>query len=113
MPNRIIKESIWTSPNFNELSVYADRHFYRILMLADDYGCFESTPAIVRGKCYPLQESIRRGDVEKWQNELRDKNIIQSWIADGHEYSMFVTFDKHNDLNEQHTPLTPCPPWES
>lgn len=96
MANRIIKDSIWSSQNFNDLSVYAERHFYRILMLADDYGCFESTPAVVRGICYPLQESIRRTDVEKWQQELRDKNIIATWNDDGREYSVFVSFDKHN-----------------
>jgi len=82
-----------------------------MLLLADDYGCFESTPAVIRGKCYPLQESIRKTDVEKWQLELRDKSIIRSWVDNGHEYSMFVTFDKHNDLAEQHAPTTPCPPW--
>ena len=84
MPNRIIKDAIWTSPNFNELSVQAERHFYRVLMLADDYGCFESTPAVVRGICYPLQESIRRADIEKWQQELSDKGILQKLIDGGH-----------------------------
>lgn len=96
MANRIIKDSIYTSPNLNQLGVWAERHFYRVLMLADDYGCFESTPAVVRGICYPLQESLRSSEIEKWQQELRDKKIISTWTQDGHEYSAFLTFDKHN-----------------
>jgi len=120
MAGRVIKDSIYTSPNMNDLSVYAERHFYRVLMLADDYGCFESTPAVVRGRCYPLQESIRRTDIEKWQEELREKQILATWTENGHEYSMFVSFEKHNSkylVNDEGKPThrrrtTPEPPEE-
>lgn len=97
MANRIIKDSILTSPNFNRLSVHAERHFYRILMLTDDYGCFEATPDVVRGKCYPLQfRQISAKDVERWQNELGEKGILLFWIDDGRVFGIFRSFDKHN-----------------
>jgi hypothetical protein len=111
MPSRLIKESILTSPNLNSLSDLAERHFYRLLVISDDWGCFESTPAVVRGLCYPLKDSVAKEDVALWQKELEDKNIIKSWICNDRAYSQFVTFDKHNSLNEQHQPQTPAPPW--
>ena len=111
MSNRIIKESILTSPNLNELSDLAERHFYRLLVISDDWGCFESTPAIIKGKCYPLKEKVTRQNVESWQKELEDKNLIKSWITNDRQYSQFVKFAEHNDLSTQHTPTTPCPPW--
>ncbi len=96
MPNRIIKESIWTSPNLNKLSVYAERHFYRLLLAADDYGCFESTPAVVRGKCYPLKEKMSIKNIEEWQRELEAKNIIISWEDSERQFSIYRHFEKHN-----------------
>ena len=97
MANRIIKDSIWTSSNFNQLSVYAERHFYRILMLADDYGCFEATPAVVVGRCYPLQaRQISAKKVQDWQNELGRCGLIGYWSEDGRDFGVFLNFDKHN-----------------
>jgi len=96
MPNRIIKDSIWTSDNLNELSVYAERHFYRILLLVDDYGCFLSTPIVVKGICYPLKEDVKSSNIQEWQRELEEKNILVSWSEGGRRYSMFRSFDKHN-----------------
>lgn len=97
MANRILKDSIWTSPNFNQLSVLAERHFYRVLLLADDYGAFEATAAVVRGRCYPLQaHAVSERDVHAWQEELGQRGILEFWYAEGRLWARFVTFDKHN-----------------
>jgi hypothetical protein len=120
MPNRVIKESILTSPNFNQLSVHADRHFYRLLLVADDYGCFEATIAVVKGKCYPLKDDISRDDIAQWQNELIELGIIRTWSEDGRDYGIFLSFDKHNakyavtedGKPTRHRRRTPEPPDE-
>jgi len=119
MPNRIIKESINTSPTINALSVQSERHWYRLLLLADDHGCFEATPAIVRGKCYALQLcSISVEDVQSWQNELGQAGILRYWEHEMRIYGVFVTFDKHNTRysvtedgkSTRHRRKTPIPP---
>jgi len=54
MPNRIIKESARTSPTLAALSDAAERLFWRLVTMADDYGRFEADPYIVRGACVPI-----------------------------------------------------------
>ena len=110
MPNRIIKDSIWTSPNLNLLSDLAERHFYRILPLPDDFGCFESTPAVVKGRCYPLKDSVSPKDVRSWQDELEAAQLIVRWWVDNREYAIFPTFPKHQRLRALHQRKTPAPP---
>jgi AraC-like DNA-binding protein len=111
MPNRIIKDAIWTSDNLNKLSPHAERHFYRILLAADDWGCLEITPAIIKGKCYPLQQEITIEHVASWNKELTEHTILKHWEANNRVYAMFLTFDDHNETLEKHDPKTPCPPW--
>lgn len=113
MPNRIIRESIWSSPNLNELSHDAEMHFYRTLLASDDWGCFECTPLVLKGKCYPRREHITEKLVETWTNELISKNILRIWKDGDRLYAQFYNFDKHNPEIERHDPKTPCPPWLS
>jgi len=110
MPNRIIKESIWTSPNLNMLSPLAERHFYRLLPLPDDFGCFESTSLVVKGKCYPLQPQIKTSEIEKWQQKMVENGILHLWEADGRQFGQFVNWDKHQRVRSLHQRKTPIPP---
>lgn len=113
MPSRILKESIWTSPNLDKLSMGAERHFYRLLPLPDDYGCFESTPAVVRGRCYPLKSGLRSDDIIKWQDELDTNGLIARWTFGGREYAIFCSWDRHQYVrNGPHQRRTPEPPPE-
>ncbi len=112
LPSRIIKESIWTSPNLNQLSVAAERHFYRILPLPDDFGCFEATPDVVRGRCYPLKESVRSRDVEAWQSELELRRLIVRWMTGGRQYAIIPKWNKHQRIRSTHQRKTPEPPPE-
>ncbi len=110
MPNRIIKESIHTSPNLNNLSDLAERHFYRLLTLADDHGCFEATPSVIKGRCYSLKPKITAAKVEKWQGELTNVDIIRLWSDNGRIFGIFVTFAKHQRVRSLHRRKTPAPP---
>ena len=110
MPNRVIKESIWTSPNLNRLSDLAERHFFRILVLPDDFGCCEVTPPVVKGRCYPLKPLIAEQDIEAWQQELEDNGLIMRWVNGGRQYAYFPTFSDHQRIRAVHQRKTPCPP---
>lgn len=110
MPNRIIKESIWTSPNLAKLSPRAELHFYRLLPVPDDFGCFESTASVIRGRCYPLNESIRSTDIEKWQEELDQNDLIVRWESHGRQFAIFPTWERHQRIRSTHQRKTPEPP---
>ncbi len=118
MPNRIIKESILTSPTINRLSAQAERHFYRLLLLSDDHGCLEATPLVVRGRCYGLQPRITAKVVKGWQKELEEVGILRFWPDDERIFGVFCSFDKHNSKYSltddgkptRHRRKTPEPP---
>ncbi len=108
MPNRIVKESIWTSPNFNRLSCIAERHFFRLLPLPDDTGVFEATPSVIKGKCYPLKKNIKNEHIKKWNKELEEAGIIEMWHGgDGREYGRFVNWEKHQRIRSVKKPRYP------
>jgi len=112
MANRYIKDSIWTSENMNMLSVYAERHFERILLATDDWGCLEISPLILKGKCYPLKTDITPEQIADWNKELIKYEIIRDWVINNRQYAKFVKFEDHNEALEKHDPKTPCPPWQ-
>jgi hypothetical protein len=111
MSNRYIKDSIWTSVNFNKLSFEAEAYFYRILLATDDWGCLEIAPLVIKGKCYPLKKSVSESDISKWNQELVTNNLIRIWEDNNRQYAQFVKFADHNVGITKHDPRTPCPPW--
>jgi len=110
MPNRIIKESIWTSPNLNKISPLAQFHFFRLLPVPDDHGCFESTPDVVKGKIYPKMREVTEEQIRSWQDELEEKNILARWTDGEREFAIFITFSKHQRIRSLHQRKTPVPP---
>ncbi len=97
MPNRIIKESICTSENLNQLSVEAENLFYRLIVKADDFGCYYGNVKIVKNTCYPLRaDSIKDKQITSWLNELVNADLIIIYqAADGKQYIKLTKWEKH------------------
>lgn len=55
MPDRIIRERRKTDPMVDRLSDRAERLFWRLQVVADDYGCFDADPRVILGSCFPLK----------------------------------------------------------
>ena len=55
MPNRILKESICTSENIQQLSPFEEITFYRLMVNCDDYGRMDARPRILISKLFPLR----------------------------------------------------------
>ncbi|MCL6479326.1 MAG: hypothetical protein K6T65_13115 [Peptococcaceae bacterium] len=99
MPNRIIKESICTSENLDNLSPEEERFFYRLMVNCDDYGRHDARPQILRAKCFPLKmDHITNEDIESWLYALvREKLIILYRVGDK-AYLQFVTWERHQQI---------------
>ena len=96
MPNRIIKESICTSENLNNLSLEEEVFFYRLITQCDDFGRMDARPQILRAKCFPLRtDTIQQYDIESWLQALVRENLIIIYTVDGKAYLQMVTWDKH------------------
>jgi hypothetical protein len=109
MPNRIIKESIWTSPNLNKLDDQAELLFYRILPLPDDHGCFEADPDIIKGKCFPKKKNWTNEIICRHLTTLAIKRLVSFWVEKDRLYGFFHTWTDHQRIRSLHNRKTPEP----
>ena len=99
MPNRIIRETIRTSPTLNSITAEAHRLWSHLITVADDEGRFLSDAGIVLANCFPLKIGImRRGAVEKSLLELDRAGLIQLYYTEKRDrrYGQFVTWKTYN-----------------
>lgn len=83
MPNRLLRDGICTSDAINLLSSDAEVMFYRLLVVADDYGFMDARTAILKAQCFPLKESATLSKIEHWLNELSESKIIHRYVVEG------------------------------
>jgi hypothetical protein len=95
MPNRWLRDSILASRTLAGLSDFAERLFFRLLVVADDFGRFNSDPAIVRSVCFPLlTDAIKCGRIEKALDELIRSGIARFFLADSKVIGEIINFTK-------------------
>lgn len=94
MPNRIIKESICTSENIEQLSSFQETVFYRLLVNCDDYGCFDARVKVVASRLFPLKV-IRPAEIIKALNKLAEAGLIILYEAKGKPYLKVVKWSDH------------------
>ena len=100
MPNRLIKESICTSEDLNDLSPMAEILFYRLIVNADDFGCFYGNESIIKSKCFPLKsDDINCDQVDSWLDELDKHGLIIKYFGDnGRKYIKLASWEKHQQI---------------
>lgn len=96
MPNRFIKESIGTSETLALISGDEERHFWRLVVQADDFGRFDARPHVIRSRGY----SAMLGKVSEEESERRtlaldSAGLITLYENDGKRYGYFTTWQKH------------------
>ena len=110
MPNRILKDSICTSPNIDALSREAEVFFYRLLVQCDDYGRMDARPAILRAKCYPLQvDTVSQDDIRRWFAELVCAELIIPVLLKQNPNAGLKHFSHHLDLHRREVLLKQNP----
>lgn len=99
MPNRIIRESCRTSPTLDDLSDGAERLFWRLTTVADDFGRFESDPRILLSNCFPLKIGVLTvGMITEWYKELEACGLVQTYVCNGKHFGFFVTWEKYQSV---------------
>lgn len=86
MPNRMVRD--WTdSDKVNSLSPHAERLFIRLIMKADDFGCFYADPRLLKAHLFPLQlDSVRETDISRWITECEKAGLIAIYNANAKMY---------------------------
>jgi len=84
MPNRILRD--WTcSEIIDKLSTDAEVFFTRLIMKADDFGCFHANPKLIKSALFPLRD-IKDEKVSNLINELVHAEIIVHYEVKGKKY---------------------------
>lgn len=108
MPNRMLRD--WTrSDIMDKLSVEGERFFTRLIMKADDYGCYYGDPRLLRSDLFPLKDKVKEADVQKWRDECWKAQVIIVYTANGKEYLQIINFRQRLD---RHVPKFPMPTEE-
>ena len=99
MPNRMIKESICTSEQIDALTPFEETTFYRLMVNADDYGCFDGREKVLAARLYPLK-TINPADMRAAVDRLEAVGLIARYTVEGREYLHFPTWFNHQRLRQ-------------
>ena len=96
MPNRVIKDSIWSSPSLSKLSEKAQLHWPRWLLQPDDWGCFNADEDIIKGLVYPKMKSVTTKKILELRDEYNQSGMLFLWSENGRVWGYFISFEKHH-----------------
>jgi len=99
MPNRLIKESICTSQNLNELTPIEEIFFYRLIVNCDDFGRMDARPAILRARLFPLRtDNIKEDDIVNWLQSLVKQSLIDIYEVNEERFIQVRTWENHQQI---------------
>jgi hypothetical protein len=105
MPNRIIRESALTSATLYRLSDGGERLFWRLTLIADDFGRFESDPQVMKARCFPLWPDKKMSGmrVASLYGELEHAELVRTYVVDAKTYGFFVTWTRHQSKRAKYS----------
>lgn len=99
MPNRILKESICTSRDINQLSAEEEVFWYRLIVNCDDYGYLDADPAIIRAKTFPRRiDSVTNEAIVSWLKSLVILGMVEVFEKDGAFYLRLPSWRTHQQV---------------
>lgn len=107
MPNRILRD--WTdSDNVNKLSAGAEIFFTRLIMKADDFGCFYSDVRLLKAHLFPLKlDIIIETEVLDWVSECVKAGLILLYEVANKKYLEIVNFKQRLRTANRKFPAPP------
>ena len=100
MPNRIIKESTFTSDRIAELSDFEFRLWVGLITQADDLGRGDARPAIIKGRVFALRERVTNKDIASALHALAAGGCITLYEVGGRPYYLFPSWAEHQRVRD-------------
>lgn len=94
MPNRIVKESICTSENIDQLTPFEETVFVRLMVNCDDFGRFDGRAKILSSRLFPLKNITPDAMTEALQS-LVNADLVTVYEVDGKPYLFMNSWEKH------------------
>ena len=98
MPNRIIKESTFTSEKIAELSDFEFRLWIGLITQADDAGRGDARPAIIKGRVFALRNRVTIKEIDNALRALAAYSCICLYTVDGRPYYEFPNWAAHQRI---------------
>lgn len=76
----MIREGLLDSERYWSVTIEAQRMFFHMLLLADDFGCISVSPTFLRRRCFSDSPTAER--IAKLLNELIDVDLIRTYEVD-------------------------------
>lgn len=95
MPNRIIKESAFTSDKVAQLSDFEFRLWVGLITQADDAGRGDARPAIIKGRVFALRERTTVKDIADALCALAAAGCVSLYSVGGKPYFRFPSWSEH------------------
>jgi hypothetical protein len=84
MANRVLRD--WTtSEKIDSLTELSELFFVRLIMKADDHGCFHANPKLLKAALFPLKD-YSENQMALCLKELEQFDIIHVYEHDGRKY---------------------------
>lgn len=90
---RMLKD--WTnSDKVEQLGPQAEVFFTRLIMKADDFGCFWADAKRLKANLFPIKSDTRETDISRWKAECQKAGLIVVYVSDEKEYLQILDFDQ-------------------
>ena len=107
MPNRILKESICTSDNIDQLSPFAEIAFYRLMVNCDDFGRMDGRAKILKSRLFPLKD-ITESKMLDALTEMVNADLIRLYYVEDKPFIQMKTWERHQQIRN-HKSKYPSP----
>ena len=101
MPNRVLSESVKRSEQIDQLSWFDEVVFYRALLTADDYGCLDGRPKLLKSDLFPTRDDVTRKSIEDSLAKLTSTDLLRAYEVSGKPYMLFPTWEKHQRIRRR------------
>ena len=108
MPNRIIKESTFSSDKIAALSDFEFRLWVGLITQADDAGRGDARPAIIKGRVFALRERVTIKDIDTALHALAAAGCVSLYTVGGKPYYAFPGWAAHQRVRDV-KPKFPAP----
>jgi len=113
MPNRILKETIKSSPQIDALSWFEEVVFYRLMVSADDYGCMDGRIVLLKNELFPTKDTVTKKAIEDAVAHLASVGLLCRYTVNGMPYLFFPTWEKHQRIRNKHRKYPEPPTLDS
>jgi hypothetical protein len=91
MPNRMIRSGFLDSDKINSIDPDEQMFFVRLMLVADDFGCFDARLEMLRSQCYPLTD-ICLSDVRRMLDACCRVGLVEKYEDEGKKYLFIPNF---------------------